>query len=152
MSKESKINTYTIGFTQKKAIDFFGLIRNNNIDCVVDVRLNNISQLAGFAKRDDLKFFLRELCDADYVHVPDLAPTKPMLDAYKKKEIPWESYEYKFLDLMASRNIERAINQDLLDKGCLLCSEHKPHHCHRRLVVEYLNKAWGSKIEVVHLV
>lgn len=151
MSRE-EINTFTIGFTQKKASEFFGLIRNHDIARVVDVRLNNVSQLAGFAKRDDLKFFLRELCDADYVHVPDLAPTKPMLDAYKKKEILWESYEDKFLDLMARRNIERTINKELLDKGCLLCSEHKPHHCHRRLVVEYLNKAWGSTIEVVHLV
>lgn len=151
MTNKNTINAYTIGFTQKKASDFFGLIRNNNISRVVDVRLNNVSQLAGFAKKDDLKFFLRELCNTDYVHMPDLAPTKPMLDSYKKKEISWDLYEYQFLDLMAKRNIERSINKELLDKGCLLCSEHKPHHCHRRLVIDYLNKAWDTEIEVVHL-
>jgi len=146
------IHVSTIGFTQKKANDFFSLIKNNNIDCVIDVRLNNISQLAGFAKKDDLKFFLREICDVDYVHMPELAPTKAMLDSYKKKHTPWDIYEYNFLNLMAKRNIERIISKDLLEKGCLLCSEHKPHFCHRRLVVEYLNKIWDSEIEVTHLV
>lgn len=145
------MKTYTIGFTQKNAQEFFTLIKRNRVSRIVDVRLNNISQLAGFAKRDDLKYFLAELCDADYVHVKELAPTKEILDAYKKNNISWESYEDKFLNLIAQRHIERSINKDLLDNGCLLCSEHKPHHCHRRLVVEYLNQHWGTDIEVVHL-
>ncbi|MGQ0592726.1 MAG: DUF488 domain-containing protein [Gammaproteobacteria bacterium] len=145
------MKTYTIGFTQKNAQKFFTLIKRNQVARIVDVRLNNVSQLAGFSKRDDLKYFLSELCDADYVHVKELAPTKDILDAYKTKNIDWEAYEDRFLNLMAQRHIERIINKDLLDNGCLLCSEHKPHHCHRRLVVEYLNQYWDTDIEVAHL-
>lgn len=146
------METYTVGFTQKSAERFFDLLKSNDIARVIDVRLNNISQLSGFAKRDDLKFFLRALCDADYIHLKELAPTKDILDAYKKKIITWEAYEDKFLNLISQRNIERSIDKPLLDRGCLLCSEQKPHHCHRRLVVEYLNQYWGSNIEVVHLI
>lgn len=146
------MRTYTIGFTQKNAKNFFGLIKSNSVSRVVDVRLNNVSQLAGFAKREDLRFFLYELCGAEYVHIPDLAPTKGILNAYKGKEISWENYRDKFMDLMAKRNIERTLDQKTLSDGCLLCSEHKPHYCHRRLVVEYLNQYWNGTIDVVHLV
>lgn len=145
------MKTYTIGFTQKNAQNFFTLIKRNNVARIVDVRLNNVSQLAGFAKRDDLKYFLSELCDADYIYAKELAPTKDILDAYKNKVITWDAYEDKFLSLMSQRNIEHAIDKSILDSGCLLCSEHKPHHCHRRLVVEYLNQHWDTNIEVVHL-
>lgn len=117
----------------------------------MDVRLNNVSQLAGFAKRDDLKFFLKYLCDTDYIHIPELAPTKDMLSAYKKGEMPWESYEDKFLNLMAQRNIEKSVKPALLNHGCLLCSEHEPHLCHRRLVVEYLNDNSDINLQVKHL-
>lgn len=146
------MKTYTIGFTKKKAAEFFSLIADNNISRVVDVRLNNFSQLSGFAKKDDLKYFLERLCNADYVHVEDLAPTKELLDSYKKKKISWEAYADKFQDLIAQRHIERSLDKSLLDKGCLLCSEHEPHYCHRRLVVEYLNQHWNGELEVVHLV
>lgn len=146
------MKTYTIGFTQKNAQNFFTLIKRNNVARIVDVRLNNVSQLAGFAKHEDLKYFLSELCDADYIHVKELAPTKDILDAYKKNIITWDTYEDKFLNLMSQRNIERSIDRSILENGCLLCSEHKPHHCHRRLIIEYLNKHWDSKIEVIHLI
>lgn len=145
------MKTFTIGFTQKGANKFFTLIKDNQISRIIDVRLNNVSQLAGFAKRDDLKYFLSEICDADYVHVEELAPTKDILSDYKKKLITWEAYEDKFINLISKRNIERTIDKSLLDNGCLLCSEHKSHHCHRRLVVEYLNDHWDTDIEVVHL-
>ncbi len=146
------MKTYTMGFTQKGANKFFTLIKNNNISRVIDVRLNNVSQLAGFAKRDDLKFFLSELCDTDYIHLEELAPTKDILSDYKKKIITWEAYEDKFLNLIAKRNIERSVDKSMLDNGCLLCSEHKPHYCHRRLVVDYLNSYWDTDIKVVHLI
>ncbi|MCG7988401.1 MAG: DUF488 domain-containing protein [Candidatus Thiodiazotropha weberae] len=142
---------YTIGFTQKKAEAFFGFLQKEKIKTLIDVRLNNKSQLAGFAKRDDLKYFLQELCDAEYVHMPDLAPTKEILDAYKKGNMKWEVYEDKFLNLLGKRNVERIVSPPILDQGCLLCSEHKPHHCHRRLVVEYLNAHWDINLEVKHL-
>ena len=141
----------TIGFTKKNADQFFGLLREENVKTLIDVRLNNVSQLAGFAKRDDLKFFLKELCQAEYVHEPELAPTKELLNAYKKGEIVWEKYEEDFLNLMSQRNIERTVNQSLLSQGCLLCSEHKPHFCHRRLVIDYLNNHSNLNLEVKHL-
>lgn len=145
------IDIYTIGFTKKSAETFFNLLRKNNIIKLIDVRLNNISQLAGYAKKDDLKFFLKELCDADYFHMPDLAPTNTILKPYKNGSMSWEKYEDLFLNLMAQRNIERIVNSELLEQSCLLCSEHEPHHCHRRLVVEYLNQHSGLNLDVKHL-
>ncbi|CUA88706.1 MULTISPECIES: DUF488 family protein [Gammaproteobacteria] len=145
------MDIYTIGFTQKNAEKFFKFLRVSGVKTLVDVRLNNVSQLAGFAKKDDLKFFLRELCGAEYVHSPELAPTKDILNAYKKGEMPWNVYEDKFLNLMAQRNIEKSIKSELLDHGCLLCSEHEPHFCHRRLVVEYLNEHSNLNLKVKHL-
>lgn len=146
MSKE----VYTIGFTKKSANKFFDLLKNTSTKRVVDVRLNNVSQLAGFAKRDDLKFFLKEILDIDYVHLPELAPTKDILDAYKKNKGDWNVYEPAFLDLMKKREIEKRIDPEMIAGGCLLCSEDKPHHCHRRLVVEYLQEQWGG-LSVKHL-
>lgn len=146
------MNTFTIGFTQKGAQKFFTLLRASHVNHLIDVRLNNISQLAGFAKRDDLKYFLRELCGISYLHEPDLAPTKQILDAYKKGNMPWEKYEDEFLALLAKRNIERIARDLPLEHGCLLCSEHQPHHCHRRLVVEYINNTTDLSIRVKHLI
>lgn len=145
------MNVYTIGFTKKNAETFFKFIRSSAIKTVVDVRLNNVSQLAGFAKKDDLKFFLRELCSTEYVHAPELTPTKEILDPYKDGKMTWKAYEDKFLNLMAQRNIEKSVRPELLDNGCLLCSEHEPHMCHRRLVVEYLNKNSELNLTVKHL-
>ena len=124
---------FTIGFTQKNAEKFFGLVKSSGAKSVVDVRLNNVSQLAGFAKRDDLKYFLREICDVEYVHLPELAPTQRMLDDYRKDHKDWQRYEGEFLDLMEQRSIESNIPREAISEGCLLCSEDKPHHCHRRL-------------------
>jgi len=146
-----RIQVFTIGFTQKGAQKFFTLLSDSGAKRIVDVRLNNISQLAGFAKRDDLKFFANEICNMEYIHIPDLAPTKGILDAYKKHGGDWRVYEDKFFDLMEKRSIERSVKPEILNGGCLLCSEHKPHHCHRRLVAEYLNEKWGGSISVKHL-
>lgn len=145
------MNIYTIGFTKKNASKFFSFINESDVKTLIDVRLNNVSQLAGFAKRDDLKYFLKELCGVEYVHSPELAPTKDILNAYKKGDMPWEVYEDKFLNLMGQRNIEKSIKPALLDHGCLLCSEHEPHLCHRRLVVEYLNDHSNLDLKVKHL-
>jgi uncharacterized protein (DUF488 family) len=117
---------------------------------VVDVRLNNVSQLAGFAKKDDLAFFLREVCGLDYVHLPELAPTQEMLDEYKKRGGDWSEYERRFLELMRQRQIESTLPRDLISGGCLLCSEAQPHRCHRRLVAKYLGEHWGD-VKVLHL-
>ena len=142
---------FTIGFTKKSAQSFFGLLRTADVRQLIDVRLNNVSQLAGFAKRDDLRFFTQELCHIGYSHCSELAPTQPMLDSYKKQKGIWKDYEDRFIELMRQRRIEETLSKDLIASGCLLCSEDKPHHCHRRLVAEYLREKWGG-VEIVHLV
>lgn len=142
---------FTIGFTKKPAETFFTKLKRSGAKRIVDVRLNNISQLAGFAKRNDLQFFLHEICRMDYVHVPELAPTQDILDEYKKNQGDWAVYEHKFLELMRNREIEKKIDPAVIADGCLLCSEDKPHHCHRRLVAEYLKSHWGD-VEVSHIV
>ena len=141
---------FTIGFTKKSANRFFELLRTSGARRVVDVRLNNVSQLAGFAKRDDLAYFLAKICGMDYVHLPVLAPTKQMLDDFKKKGGDWSTYESRFLDLMRARRVERTVARETVADGCLLCSEDTPEHCHRRLVAEYLDRHWGG-IDITHL-
>ena len=141
---------FTIGFTKKKAERFFGLLRTSGAKRIVDVRLNNVSQIAGFAKRDDLRYFLSEICGMGYVHLPELAPTKEILDDYRKRNVDWKNYEIQFLDLMRKRQISHSLDQDMLSDSCLLCSEDRPHRCHRRLVAEYLNDQWGG-VEIIHL-
>lgn len=142
---------FTIGFTKKTAQRFFETIRESGVRRVVDVRLNNVSQLAGFAKKNDLSWFLRELCGVEYVHLPILAPTREMLDDYKKRDGDWTTYETRFLDLMRRRRIEEKVPQEVVADGCLLCSEDKPHYCHRRLVAEYLKEHWGNTVDISHL-
>lgn len=145
------IELFTIGFTSKSAQKFFNLLHSSGARRIVDVRLNNVSQLAGFAKRDDLKFFAQEICGIDYVHVPELAPTKDMLDAYKKHGGNWDEYARQFLQLMEERQIEDSIPLELIDRGCLLCSEDKPDNCHRLLVAQYLRQKWSRSFEIRHL-
>ncbi|HTP27483.1 MAG TPA: DUF488 domain-containing protein [Anaeromyxobacteraceae bacterium] len=118
---------------------------------MLDVRLNNQSQLAGFTKREDLAYFLREICRAQYQHERLLAPTQEMLDAYKKARGSWAEYERRFLDLMRERRVEERLPREaVMGRTVLLCSEATAEHCHRRLVVEYLNDTWGD-ITPVHL-
>ncbi len=145
------VQLFTIGFAETTAEHFFTLLRDAGVKRIVDVRLNNTSQLAGFSKKDDLRFFLREVCDIEYAHVPELAPTQDILDAYKKHKGSWSVYEQEFNALMAKRGIENSFTQDAAHLGCLLCSEKKPHHCHRRLVADYLTKHWGE-VSATHLV
>ena len=141
---------FTIGFTQKTAEQFFTRLKQPGLVRLVDVRLNNVSQLAGFAKKNDLRFFLREICGIEYVHLPELAPTAEILDTYKKKGRDWPVYEAQFLALLAVRRVEETVDKNLLAGGCLLCSEAAPEHCHRRLVAEYLREKWGE-VEIEHL-
>ena len=141
---------FTIGFTKKSAETFFTRLRNADVKRLLDVRLNNVSQVSGFTKRDDLRFFTNAICNIEYMHLAELAPTAQILDPYKKtKKGDWQLYEQQFLDLMRARHIENT-PREILDGGCLLCSEEKPHHCHRRLVAEYLKEKWGD-VEIEHI-
>lgn len=142
---------YTIGFTQKSAPTFFQTLKRYGVKRLLDVRINNTSQLAGFTKRDDLRFFLKELCDAEYRHEPLLAPTQTLLKRYRQGEIPWAAYAADFLQLMDEREVQRVLKPELFETPTvLLCSEATPERCHRRLVVEYLKDSWGE-LDIVHL-
>ena len=145
------MEVYTIGFTKKSAREFFDRLKQAGIRRLVDIRLNNASQLAGFAKKEDLRFFLDAVCGAEYVHERLLAPTQALLDDYKKRKGSWEEYQAGFLRLMEERRIEHALSRDLLDRPTvLLCSEPEPDCCHRRLVAEYLRARWGN-LAIIHL-
>ena len=141
---------FTIGFTKKPAAAFFNRLKDAGVARLIDIRLNNTSQLAGFTKKDDLRYFAREICGIDYLHKPELAPTPEIFDAYKKRNGAWEPFERSFLHLMNERHVETTLSPATLDGACLLCSEEKPHHCHRRLVAEYLREKWPA-VEIDHL-
>lgn len=141
---------HTIGFTKKSAETFFTLLHNAHVKRVVDGRLNNFSQLAGFSKKEDLAFFLKELCGIEYVHLPILSPTQDIITDYRRKRGSWEAFRERYLNLITDRKREERIEPETLHGGCLLCSEDKPHHCHRTLAAEYLQEHWGD-VEIDHL-
>jgi uncharacterized protein (DUF488 family) len=145
------IGVSTIGFTQTTAEGFFERLVQARVRKIIDVRLHNTSQLAGFAKADDLAYFLKRIGGIDYVHEPLLAPTEEMFKAFKKEKGDWDVFQRSFLELMADRRIEARLRPESLQGSCLLCSEATPHHCHRRLVCEYLNERWGGGLSVNHL-
>ncbi|HDR9759635.1 TPA: DUF488 family protein [Burkholderia cepacia] len=145
------METSTIGFTNKSAEKFFKLLRDAEVKTLLDVRLNNLSQLSGFAKKADLKYFLAQLVAVEFVELRDLTPEKDMLRQYQRMEINWDTYAAKYIELLAKRQVENNLEISLFDRGCLLCSEDKPHHCHRRLAVEYLNTRWNNRLNVTHL-
>jgi uncharacterized protein (DUF488 family) len=142
---------FTIGFTRKSAEVFFTKLQRAGVRKLVDVRLNNVSQLAGFAKRDDLSYFLRAICNINYGHFPELAPTQEMMDEYKKHNGDWDLFQCRFIDLLTARKVENKVPRELFEGACLLCSEDKPSYCHRRLVAEYLKGKWGD-VEIEHIV
>lgn len=141
---------FTIGFTQKNAESFFALLGKARVQRIVDVRLHNSGQLAGFTKRDDLEFFLRSILNAGYVHLPILAPTADMLSAYRGGKSSWDKYEMAFADLIASRKIENVLHGEIHDGDCFLCSEPGPDRCHRRIVAEHLQRHWKG-VSIEHL-
>lgn len=143
---------YTIGFTKKSAEDFFNLIQNNNIECLIDVRLNNVSQLAGFSKAKDLQYFLKKITNTEYIHNIEYAPTEDILNDYKKNRISWDDYKIKYDKLITLREVEKIfINDSKPFKNiCLLCSEPAPQNCHRRLLAEYLKNKINN-VNIIHL-
>ncbi|HBV5377516.1 TPA: DUF488 domain-containing protein [Klebsiella pneumoniae] len=151
MLNEKCQNTYN-WFYKKTAEHFFNALKKNGVIRIIDTRLNNYSQLSGFAKAKDLEFFLKKICDIDYVYRSELAPTKKILDDYKDKKITWEQYSIEYLSLMEQRLISSKLSGIDVDNGCLLCSEDKPHHCHRRLLAEYLKQQWSNqKTNINHI-
>jgi len=137
------IKLFTIGFTRKSASSFFEGLRKAGVTKIIDTRLNNTSQLSGFAKQNDLKYFLSEIGGIDYSHELSLAPTQEILDS-------WEDYSKKYLEILRQRHIESTLKPDSLQNSCFLCSEDKPHFCHRRLAAEYLQSHFNN-IEIIHL-
>jgi len=141
---------YTIGFTKKSAEDFFNLIQKNKVKELIDTRISNNSQLAGFAKGRDLKYFAQCLCNATYTHELDYAPTKELLKKYRQKEMTWPEYELEYLNLLDLRKVAHRADIERLHQHCFLCSEHLPDFCHRRLLAEYL-KAKFANVKINHL-
>ena len=144
------ITVFTVGYAGKSARAFFELLKKAGVRKVIDVRLYNTSQLAGYTKRDDLAYFVRTIVGAEYVHLPQLAPAKQILNDFKQGAIDWAQYEVAFNELIAARRIETLLTREQIANACFLCAEAKPAHCHRRLVAEYLAKYWPD-IEIVHL-
>jgi uncharacterized protein (DUF488 family) len=145
------IKLYTIGFTEKSAQEFFELLERNQVRKIIDTRISNNSQLSGFAKGKDLEFFARRLLNIDYEHELNFAPTKELLEKYRKKKISWDDYTKEYLHLLDERNIKETVNFEGLHECCLLCSEHLPQKCHRRLLAEYLRRI-DQNIEIIHLI
>jgi uncharacterized protein (DUF488 family) len=141
---------HTIGFTQKSAERFFRELTAAGVKRVIDTRLHNTSQLSGFAKQDDLRFFLDKLGAIEYRYEPLLAPTDEILDQYKKRAISWSEYEDAYIKLIHARDIENKLSPLALEDACLLCSEAEPHHCHRRLAAEYLRDHWQD-VQIHHI-
>lgn len=140
----------TIGFTRSSARSFFERLQSARVARVLDVRLNNTSQLAGFAKRADLIYLLDAIAGIGYVHVTELAPTPDLLTAYRRRELGWDAYAAAYLELLRARDVQARLDPAIFDGACLLCSEPTPHHCHRRLAAEYLSTHWPG-IELRHL-
>lgn len=141
---------FTIGSGKKSARDFFSLLQMNNIKRVLDIRLSNTSQLAGYTKKADLEYFLKETADIDYYHMPELAPTEELLNAYKSKEVSWQEYEIEYNRIITARNPLAKLNITFFDKACLLCSEPTAKQCHRRLLAEYIADSLPDW-KIVHL-
>ena len=145
------IRLYTIGFAGKSAESFFNLLKRASVKKLVDTRVNNVSQLAGFAKGADLKFFVKEIVNITYEQNLDFAPTKELLTRYRGKEISWNEYEIEYLNLLDTRKIAQKMDVEELHENCLLCSEHTPEKCHRRLLAEYLKRV-RNDLEIIHLI
>jgi uncharacterized protein (DUF488 family) len=148
---KSAVPVASIGFTGKSAQKFFDLLKGAQVRTVLDIRLHNTSQLAGFAKKQDLPYFLENLCNAAYVEIPELAPEPDLLKRYQGKQLSWENFREEYFDLIARRRVESNLDIALFESGCLLCSEHLPHHCHRQFALEYLNQHWNNRLSVTHL-
>ena len=145
------ITLYTIGFTKKSAEQFFTLLRQNKVKKLVDVRISNGSQLAGFAKGRDLEFFTRELLHIPYEHVLDFATPKELLDQWHHQEVTWSQYEDIYLAALKERDILHKFGIKQFDGACFLCTEETPENCHRRLLAEYMQKHGIEEVRIVHL-
>lgn len=141
---------FTIGFTKKSAKAFFSMLKKAGVNRIVDIRLNTSSQLAGFAKKDDLRYFLSVICRIEYIHIPEFAPTKEILDEYRKNKGDWDTYVKQYNELLEIRNAEKVINKTIQNSDCLLCSEDEPQFCHRRLLAEYIFNI-KEGVEIVHI-
>ena len=138
------MNLFTIGFTGKSAEKFFALLESSKANKLIDIRINRTSQLAGFAKEQDLEFFLPKLVGMQYQVWDDLAPTKELLASYRDKEILWEDFAQKYQDLIKVRGTLEKSSQTDFENAVLLCSEREPEKCHRTLLAELITKKFPS--------
>jgi uncharacterized protein (DUF488 family) len=149
--KQASDSTFTIGFTRTSLQHFIERLEHNSVSTILEVRVNRTSQLAGFAPPPDLEFILKRTASISYIYLPELAPTKDLLKAYRTSELVWSEYEKRYIDLVAARKVEKNLESDIFINGCLLCSEHDAVCCHRRLALGYLNDCWTTPVSVEHL-
>jgi uncharacterized protein YeaO (DUF488 family) len=142
---------YTIGFTGKSAEQFFSLLKESKASRLIDIRINRTSQLAGFAKEQDLKFLVPELTNMDYVVREELAPTKDLLASYRKKEIAWDEFAENYQHLLKNRLVHNAFSLEDFSNSILLCSEKEPEKCHRTLLANALIEQFPS-LEIINLI
>ena len=142
---------FTIGTSGTSAEDFFARLREAGVRKVIDTRLWGSSQLAGFAKKADLPFFLRAVADIAYEAHSELAPSADILKAFQAGTVTWEEYARRYLALLDARRITQSLDPAVLDHACLLCACTAPHHCHRRLLAEYIDRAWPGRFAVRYL-
>lgn len=145
------ITLYTIGFTKKSAEQFFELLKKSHIKQLVDIRISNNSQLAGFAKGKDLAYLAKQICGINYKHIIDFAPTKELLNLWHKKSISWDGYTKDYIGMLKSRDIIHKYGVKQFDNTCFLCSEETPEMCHRRLLVEYMKSSSSEEVDIIHL-
>lgn len=146
------ISLYTIGFTKKSAELFFELLKKNGVKQLIDVRISNGSQLAGFAKGKDLAYFVKQICGINYTHITDFAPTKDLLDRWHKESITWEEYIAEYIAMLKNRDIIKKFGVKQFDGACFLCSEETPEMCHRRLLTEYMQNNSPEEVKIIHIV
>lgn len=145
------VKIFTIGFTGSSAKHFFERLRQADVKKVIDTRLWASSQLAGFAKKKDLPYFLKEIAGIDYEYREELAPSADILKPFKDNKMSWDEYEVQYIDLINHRNIANMLSPDEVDRACFLCACKTEHHCHRRLLSEYLQREWSQLVEIAHL-
>ena len=150
MGKEQMSVLYTVGFSGKDAKTFFELLKLNNVQTLLDVRLNNVSQLSGYTKKNDLTYFLDKICGIEYKHLPILAPSKEILDSYKSKKMSWNDYEIKYMRLINERKVENELKNIDFDRACLLCNEKTAEQCHRRLAANIIKDMFMAE-KIIHL-
>lgn len=140
------MKVFTIGINNKSAEQFFRLLSDNKIIKIIDIRLNNTTQLCGFSKMNDLKFFLKRILNIEYEYISDFAPTKDIMVSYRENK-DWNKFKTDYLKLLENRKVKESYQNYDFRNTCFLCSEDDADNCHRKILSEFLD----NSAEIIHL-